>query len=360
MPELICAVMVAEACTDCSFGCITPYTVQIVLDTEQVVRDSARSYQPLLPVCNRICLCILMLHISPCYTGTYDRERHGTCQTGDGVRRQEDVMPDFAAIAAELVRFGFNQTQAKVYLLLVSRPELRIQEIANQANMARSSVYDALKRLQERGVVEEIVDDNFKRYRAYPIGVLRHGIDERVLQLQQQSSDLDMLERTISLIDHETSGQAAVRFYTKRTGARQVLWNALKARSNVDVYSEWGRQKYVGLGFYERFVAESHRRGLTERVLINLTSATLDDIRRRNVPGSPAARTHVADVRVLDVRQADIKGDTLIYDDTYAQIYLKHVEIYGFEIQSEEFVHTQRSIFETLWRFAEPLDIYLA
>jgi hypothetical protein len=44
-----------------------------------------------------------------------------------------------------------------------------------------------------------------------------------------------------------------------------------------------------------------------------------------------------------------------MYDNIYAVIYLKNVEINGFEIESQEFVDTQRAIFETLWTDAKPV-----
>ena len=243
--------------------------------------------------------------------------------------------------------------------MLMARGALRIQEITLLSGIPRSSVYESLKHLQDMGIAEEEVDDNFKRYRAYPIGVLRHGIDERITSLEQQSSDLEILERAMSQMDNASAEPTAVRYYKGQSGARQILWNALKSQNIVYVYSEWGRQEYVGLKFYERFVAETKLRRLKEKVLINMSPATLADIKRRNVPGSAASRTSVEDIRVLDRSQVSIKGDTLMYNNIYAQIYLRDVAIHGFEIESDDFVRTQRSIFETLWQTAKPVAAFL-
>ena len=70
-------------------------------------------------------------------------------------------------------------------------------------------------------------------------------------------------------------------------------------------------------------------------------------------------RTSVEDIRVLDRSQVSIKGDTLMYNNIYAQIYLRDVAIHGFEIESDDFVRTQRSIFETLWQTAKPVAAFL-
>ncbi len=259
----------------------------------------------------------------------------------------------------ELERFGLSAKQAQVYLLLVARGSMRVQEIADTARVPRSSVYEHLKRLMQLGLTEETLDGSSKTYRAYPIGVLRHALDEEIARLQQRASDVDVLERSISFANLNNDSSLNMRTYRGQVGARQILWNSLKAKDDVYVYSEWGRQHFVGLKFYERFVSESHRRHISERVLINLTPQILADIKARNVPALPSARTNVSDIRVLDGKTARIAGDTLMYNGTYAQLYLRGANMHGFEIENADFVAAQRSIFETLWAMARPVADYL-
>jgi sugar-specific transcriptional regulator TrmB len=268
-------------------------------------------------------------------------------------------MTDFAYLQAELEKFGLSESQAKIYLLLVTHKELRIQEIVKLAQIPRSSVYENLKRLYELGIAEEVIDENFKRIRPYSVGAMRHGLDEQMLQLRRLNKDLDTLEKTISLKPPANTGSTTVRYYKNRSGARQLYWNTLKAKDTVYVYSDWGRGRYVGMRFYERFVEESRARKIKEKVLINLTPANLKSIRRFTYPGSPISRTKIENIRTLDPKVIPIKGDTLIYDNIYAQVYLKNVEINGFEIESTHFTDTQRSIFEALWSNARPITLDL-
>lgn len=134
-----------------------------------------------------------------------------------------------------------------------------------------------------------------------------------------------------------------------------MFWNSLKTDDTVYVYSDWGRGRYVGMKFYETFVFESHRRNIKERVMINPTQPALEAIKKYNVPGSPIMRTRVQDIRAIDEDELLIKGDSLIYDNVFAQIYLKQVDIHGFEIENSQFASAQRAIFEILWEKAEPV-----
>lgn len=263
-------------------------------------------------------------------------------------------------IRKELEKFGLTSNQATIYLLLVTHKELRIQEIVKLARIPRSSVYESLKGLFELGIAEEIADDNFKKIRPYSVGTMRHGLDDKILHLKRLTNDLNKLEEAIALApSNNSSSSTIVHYYKGRSGARQLYWNTLRAKSTVYVYSDWGRGRYVGMKFYESFVSEYRKRDLKERVLINLTPASLESVKRYTFPGSPISRTKIEDLRAINKKIVSIKGDTLIYDNIYAQVYLKNVEINGFEIENSQFTQSQRSIFETLWNMAKPITDFL-
>src|SRR3989344_9341550 len=269
------------------------------------------------------------------------------------------MMNSLTSVQKELEKFGLTHSQAKVYLLLVSNKELRIQEIAKVAQIPRSTVYGCLKVLFELGIAEEIVEDNYKVVRAYSVGVMHHGLDEKMLELRRLKDDLRDLEHAIKLTAPANApGKAIVHYYKHRSGARQLFWNTLKASDTVYVCSDWGRGRYVCMKFYENFVSESRKRHIKERVLINPTAHALRSIREFTIPGSPMFRTRLEDIRALDEKVIKIKGDSLIYDNIYAHVYLRNVEIHGFEIESELFAETQRSIHETLWELARPIVEY--
>lgn len=269
-------------------------------------------------------------------------------------------MTEFTAVKKELEKFGLSKNQAAIYLLLIQHGELRIQEIVKLARIPRSSVYDCLNRLYELGIAEEIVKNSYKMVRPYSIGAMRHGLDEKIVKLQRLTRDLDGLEKSISLIpSHAQNGTAKVRYYNNRSGARQLYWNTLKAQNTVYVFSDWGRGRYVGMRFYERFVEESRNREIKEKVIINPTPHALKSIREFTHPDSAISRTRIEDIRAIDPKEMLIQGDALMYDDVYAQVYLKDVQIHGFEIQGQHFVNMQRSMFEILWNKAKPITEFL-
>lgn len=265
-------------------------------------------------------------------------------------------MADFEQIKKELEKVGLSKNQAEIYLLLVNRGELRIQEIVKLSGVPRSSVYESLKALFELGIAEEVIRNSFKKIKPYPIGIIRHGLDEQVSHLQKLQADLAGLEKNINLASAANApGSITIRYYRGRSGARQIFWNSLKAKNTAYIYSDYGRSRYVGEKFYENFVTESAKRNVKEKVLMNTDPETWESLKRFNYTPSSHARTRIEDIHFLDKKDFIIRGDTLIYDNIYAQVYLKNVEINGFEIESDQFTNSQRAFFKILWRMAKPL-----
>jgi len=243
-----------------------------------------------------------------------------------------------------------------VYFLLLERGECRIQELVGLTRIPRSSVYEILKNLFALGLATEIVEDTHKRIRAYPLSNLKHGLQEKIVELENRSQELDDLENILKVRLQSTVPPMSVRYYKDVSGARQLLWNTLKSKDTVYVYSAWGRGRYVGMKYYENFVSESRNRDIREKVLINPTEHALESIRKYTYPGSSISRTKTEDIRTIPKKEIPITGETFIYGDIYAQIYLKDDEIVGFEIENGNFARMQRATFEKLWGLAVPVS----
>lgn len=261
-------------------------------------------------------------------------------------------------IIDELGRFGLNNKQANIYYLLLMGGDMRIQELVSRSGIPRSSVYEILKALLKRGLVEEIVEDNFKKIRAYSLDTIQFELAEEISRLKKSNIKLQNLKRAMeSQKNLKYTPPINIRYYKGRAGARQILWNSLRTNNLVQVYSEWGRSRYVGVEFYKRFVAESKQRQIKENVLINPSARALGSIKHHT--NSPTSRTKVEDIRVVRPSDIQINGEAFMYDDVYAQVYLHQDEINGFEIQNKQFVENQKSIFRFLWRSAEDVSTYL-
>lgn len=279
---------------------------------------------------------------------------YNICKTDDGNSRYK-IMTQHTKIFKDLTGLGLSSNQVNVYILLVQNGNLRISEIVDTLNIPRSSVYECLRGLFDLGLAEEIIENSYKLIKPYPISALRHTVDERISELQNQVQNIDNLAKTMAKLAVASPTQATVvRYYKGRAGARQLFWNTLKAESKLYVYSEWGRGRYLGIKFYQDFVRESYERDFKECVITNPLPQVLDSIKQHI--NTPISRTRIENIRFVSENDIPFRGDTLMYDNIYAQVFLKNEDINGFEIESRQFVSTQRSIFEKLWESAQPLS----
>src|SRR5689334_19435470 len=75
---------------------------------------------------------------------------------------------DEQSLAQQLEAFGLNNTEAELYLHLVSRQPKTILELARELDMPRTSVYDNAVKLAEKGLIQKIVTFKSQKLKAYP------------------------------------------------------------------------------------------------------------------------------------------------------------------------------------------------
>jgi Cd2+/Zn2+-exporting ATPase len=71
-----------------------------------------------------------------------------------------------------LVRIGFTEYEAKVYLALLRENPANGYQLSKKSGVPRSMVYEALARLHSRGAVMETIEDRASLYRPLPPDVL--------------------------------------------------------------------------------------------------------------------------------------------------------------------------------------------
>ena len=251
---------------------------------------------------------------------------------------------------SQLLGYGLNEAGIRVYVFLLQHGEFRISDIANMNQLPRTTVYEALKQLRKFGLIEEITFENYKKIHALPFTSIRHHIDEKTAQLKDLKLEAREIERTLQgLPNLRSQTPTKVRYYDGVSGARQIFWNSLKAKDTVYVYSSWGRSPYMGKAFYEKFVAESRNRHITERVLVENNHRIHERI-SEDLGKTDFSRSKLQNIRASN--KLDIAGEVLIYNNIYAQVTLKQDFITGFEIENQKFVDMQRSIIEALWKKA--------
>lgn len=259
-------------------------------------------------------------------------------------------------LLATLKEFGLTETEAQLYAyLLPSRPQsYSALEIATALQLPRTSVYDNLLKLCERGFVQRVLRHKTLHFTANSVDffdVLVQAEKDKAARLGRIAEHIKVLASTSTAHRAETQ----VRYYHGEQGLMQVMWNTLAAKGETIGYGSLGRFKVLRPAFIQRLYDEFVRRQIRDRVIIRSTPQTMQYL---SVLGSDAYRQTFREARVFP-DTLHVTGDVTIYNDIFSISHWEQEEMVAVEIQNYEFVKSQKSIFELLWRSALPVARYL-
>lgn len=258
-------------------------------------------------------------------------------------------------IYEKLTDFGIADIEAKIYLFLANREPQTVLQIAGALNLPRTSIYDHVQVLINRGLVERIMKYKSQAFRAHPLSILDSVIDQEKTRLENLSESLKFLKENITNISDIHTPITQVRYFHGASGIRQMMWNALSAKKETVGYSVMGRRAIVGDKFVKRFLEEFDKRKLIDRTLINPNPETLKYTSGGNL-SLQGKLTSFERIRTLPENTLKITGDTTIYNNIFAVMYWKKGEIVGVEIENTELVAMQKSMFEILWKLGKPIE----
>ena len=109
-------------------------------------------------------------------------------------------------------------------------------------------------------------------------------------------------------------------------------------------YSAWDRNNLLSKNFIELHQKEALVRGPVDHVIIN--ENRLEEIKKY-------LKTYPLEVRYIPRKKLYISGDTYIYNNIFAVTFFNENKIIGIEIENEELVKVQKSIFMNLWNSAK-------
>jgi sugar-specific transcriptional regulator TrmB len=183
-------------------------------------------------------------------------------------------MSDINGKINNLLSLSLNHLEATLYLYLAENTPSSALFLSRTLAIPRTSIYDTLTRLIEKGLVERVVRDKSTQYKASPLSQFDSFITSEQEKITTMTSSLKALQSQLKTRVGELKN-TEVRYYQGAEGMRQMVWNCLRAKGEIVGYSVFGRVDVVGIKFQQRFVQEFSTRKLSDRVIANPTKRTL-------------------------------------------------------------------------------------
>lgn len=228
---------------------------------------------------------------------------------------------------------GLTGKEASVYLAGIELGEATIQQLAEQADLKRPTVYDIVESLEKKGVFS-MVTKKKKRY------FLAEN-PENVLALlkTRQHAFLEALPELKLL--YQTGGKKPrIRFYEGAEGLKVMYWDTLESKGAVLAYGAITEMwEAVSQEFIRDYVRERVKRGIFMRGIVPNTSDSQEYVKRD--------KQEMRHLLLVPANKFTFNNEINIYNDKVA--IFSFPDKIGVIIESKKIAETQRAIFELAW-----------
>lgn len=240
-----------------------------------------------------------------------------------------------------LENLGFSKKKAKIYLAILELGEASVIEIAQKANLKRTTVYNILPELISDGLVKKSVKNKKRFFFIEDPVSLKTSLEEKMNAVEKSLPELKSLQTIIPY-------KPKITFYEGLGGAKDLYRDTLDSLSPGDtILSFTGLTDFYELipkDFSEWYIKERVKRKIRIKIITPKSKAA--DEWQKN-----AAR-ELREIKIVNNSDFKFNGDTEIYRNKIALISYKENFI-GVIIESKEISQMQKMAFDIMWDYLD-------
>lgn len=250
-------------------------------------------------------------------------------------------------IKEKLKKLGLKSGEILAYLAILRLQRANPHQIANEAHIERTTIYNILDSLTERGLI-------LKSFTGKRISYMAEQPERLKLMVDEQQNIVGQLLPYLKALQGSKGSKPIIKFYENLAGIRSVLTESLNCQEKMrrDLAFVDNVTRALGLRFVQNQINERVKKGIHVRSLRRLpeNNKTSEKDWYLNKENKYILR----EVRYLPEA---IKFDPLIiiYDHTVA-IISSVKESYALVIESLEFSQAMKILFDIVWSTAKTLN----
>ena len=241
----------------------------------------------------------------------------------------------------ELLKFGLTRIEAKVYVTLLKIGSTSSGLLIKKTELHRATVYDALKRLMEKGLVNYIIKGKTRYFEAADPPYFQNIITHKQSELNKLKVKTKKIVKDLEEIKKFAKKKQEAHIYYGIGGAKTVLEDVLKYKSYDTFSSRGGRLGEIMGPFYNFFQKRKKELSIKHRMIVN-----------ESLRGTKYINTVYAKKRFLPEKTISPYTTTFIYGEKVA-IFIWLEQPIIFVIESKELAESYRLYFEFLWEIAK-------
>lgn len=253
-------------------------------------------------------------------------------------------MRNTEVLAKRLEQLGLSKEEAAIFMQLLEKPNTHLA-VSRVTGIARSNVYRIVAGMIDRGIVHEVTTDTGKLLSCSLPGALEHLVAEQEVVAQARRETFNEMLPLLQRLQSKGT-LFTVRTYSGLGGLKQMLWNELKAKTEILLFSADNLNHATGEQWAENYRHEIIKRNLRVRGIENFGAKP-----------RPLSMYEAYDdsfqARFIDPKVLAIQFEITVYDDTVAIYNALSQDVHtGTETVNPMLVNFVRQIFEHYWSIA--------
>ena len=244
-----------------------------------------------------------------------------------------------------LQSFGFSEKEVIVYIALLELGKGTVRQISSKAGINRTTAYDILGSLSNKGLVTISGKEPKTEYAVEPpeaiTTYLKRVAEETAEHIKKSEAIIPELE-----LLHAKQNRPKIRFYEGREGLEHVYEDTLTSTEPIRAYASVG-DMHAGLpGYFPEYYKRRAGKNISIRAIAPKTSMglerkALDTEEKREIAFVPADKYYFS-------------PEINIYDNKI--MIASWREKLGIIIESTEIADAMKKIYELAWAEAKRLD----
>ncbi len=231
---------------------------------------------------------------------------------------------------------GLSENETHVYLASLASGNSKVNEIAKKAGLQRTTTYEILKALVEKGIVSYAIKSGVKHFEAADPNKLVRTLEEKKERLNSILPELEAIRKSVV-------EKPSIQVYEGKEGLKTILDDIIKTRPK-EMLQLGSAKIFETLNFY-------FPNWIKRRVKMAIYARILQEKTPKIVELKNNDKSELREIRFLP-KKFKISTHSQIYGDKIAIITLNKNNLVGVVIKNKEIVETQKSLFEELWKSA--------
>ena len=231
----------------------------------------------------------------------------------------------------KLQKIGLNLNEAKIYLTLLRIGSEQAGKISKESQINRTTIYDSLERLIEKGLVTFVIEANKK--------VFRPVAPERLLdQIKEKEKTIKEILPELNSAFKESKEKEESDIFRGRKGIKSILQDILNHKEYI-AFGSSGKFLEIMKYDFELFQRQKKELKINARVILSKSSKNTEQVK-------------IAYTKFKYIKdEFSSPTTTFIYDDKTAIIVWSETPIATL-ITSKEVADSYKKYFELLWKEA--------